>query len=106
MLKIIKTSSNCDFKIKNALKADYQKKLSVLSSAGDPKMELFTWDYLLTGILSSWISNYESGQGRIQTIPLGAQIFHQVGCISGGQTRAQSARELRAKPEPRAKPET
>ena len=36
----------------------------------------------------------------------GAQIFHPLGCISGGQTRARSARELRANPEPRAKPET
>ena len=32
MLKIIKTGSSCDIKNKNASKAGYQKKLSVLSS--------------------------------------------------------------------------
>ena len=36
----------------------------------------------------------------------GAQIFHPVRGISGGQTGARSARESRAKLEPRAKPET
>ena len=52
------------------------------------------------------ITYMQVDRGRIQTIPLGGTIFFPVGCISGGQTRARSARESRAKLEPRAKPET
>ena len=53
----------------------------------------------------SRITRIHPWTGADQDYPIeGAQIFHPVGCILGGQLRAQSARELRAKPEPRAKP--